>query len=139
MAAVEKGMCAVLAPVIVGDCLIKVYPCRCPITYESIGRSQRVMRLKEERRVLRALGQAEQLLSLVQSRPDFPARDMKEEEPPQRREEIRRFSQLTAQDVRTRVDRLNVGRRPVPGGKKGRAQGDLQGEFFAGALEGVRQ
>src|SRR4029077_16574844 len=97
------------------------------------------MRLEEERRVLRALGQAEQLLSLIQSRPDLPARDMEEEESPQRREEIRRFSQLTAQDLRARVGRLPVGRRPVLGGEEGRAQRELQGEFFAGALGGVRQ
>jgi hypothetical protein len=31
-----------------------------------MGRSQRVMRLQEERRVLRALGQAKQLLSQIQ-------------------------------------------------------------------------
>src|SRR5438874_1122491 len=51
--------------------------------------------------------------------------------------EGRRSSQLTGQDVRARVDRLNV--RRCLGGKKGRAQVDLQGEFFAGALGGVRQ
>src|SRR4051794_18343275 len=99
MAAVEKSMRAVLASVIVGDGLLQVYPCRCPIPDEGIGRSQRVMRLQEERRVRRALCQAEQLLSLIQSRPDLPARDMEEEQSPQRREEIRRLSQLTAQDL----------------------------------------
>ena len=50
-----------------------------------------------------------------------------------------RFSQLIAQNVRARVGHLNVGRRPVLGGKQGRTQGDLQGELFAGALWGVRQ
>src|SRR5258708_39461070 len=69
MAAIEKGMRAVLAGVIVSDRLLQVYPCRRPISDEGIGRSQRVMRLQEQRRVLRALGQAEQLPSLSQSRP----------------------------------------------------------------------
>ena len=66
MAAIEKGMRVVLTAVIVRDRLLQVCPCICPISDESIGRSQRVMRLQKERRVLRALGQAKQLLSQIQ-------------------------------------------------------------------------
>jgi len=40
------------------------------------------MRLQEEPRVLRALGQAEQLPPQIQSFPDLPARDVEEEVSP---------------------------------------------------------
>ena len=98
-----------------------------------------MMRLQKESRILRALGQAKQLPTLIQCCLDLPARDAEEEQSPQRWEEVRRFSQLTAQNVRARVGHLNVWRRPVLGGKQGGAQGDLEGELFAGALGRVRQ
>ena len=96
MAAIEKGMRAVLTGVIVSDRLLQVCPCGRPISDEGIGRSQRMMRLQKERRVLRAFGQAKQLPSQIQCCLDLPARDVEEEQSPQRREEVRRFSQLTA-------------------------------------------
>ena len=58
MAAIEKGMRAVLRPVIVGDRLLEVRLCARPISEEGMGPSQRVVRLQKEARVLRALGQA---------------------------------------------------------------------------------
>ena len=61
---------------------VQMVPGGCPVADECVGRPQRVMRLQEERRILSALSQAEQLLSLIQSRPDLPARDMEEEESP---------------------------------------------------------
>src|SRR5262245_1697722 len=82
MPAIEKGMCAVLAGVLENDRLLQVYPCSRPISGEGVGRSQRVMRLQKEPWVLRALGQAKQLLSQIQSRLDFPARDVEEEQSP---------------------------------------------------------
>src|SRR5262245_7185577 len=117
MAAIEKGMRPVLTSVIVSDRLVKVCPCGRPISDESIGWSQRMMRLQKERGVPRALGQPKQLPSLIECCLDLPARDAEEEQSPQRREEVRRFSQLPAQNVRACVGHLNVGRRPVLGGK----------------------
>ena len=78
MAAIEKGMRAVLTAVIVGDRLLQVCLCGRPISEEGMGRSQRVMRLQKEARVLRALRQAKQLLCQIQPRLDFPARDAEE-------------------------------------------------------------
>ena len=43
-----------------------------------MGPSHRGVRLQKESRVLRALGQAKQLISQVQPGPDFPARDAEE-------------------------------------------------------------
>jgi hypothetical protein len=82
MAAIEKGMRAVLAGVIVSDRLLLVCPCRRPISEEDMGPSQRVMRLEKERRILRALGQAEHLLSQTKPCSDLPARDAEETESP---------------------------------------------------------
>ena len=78
MAAIEKGMRAVLTSVIVGDRLLGVYPCARPIAEEGMGPSHREVRLQKESRVLRALGQGKQLISQVQPGPDFPARDAEE-------------------------------------------------------------
>ncbi len=133
MAAIEKGMRAVLTGVIVSDRLLQVCPCICPISEEGMGRSQRVMRLQKERRVLRALGQAKQLLSQIQSCLDLPAGDAEEDIVPITPGRDPAILPTHGTDVRARVGRLNVGRRPVLGGEQGRAQGDLQGEFFAGA------
>ena len=56
MAAVEKGVRPVLPGVIESDPLLQVCPGRRPISDEGIGRSQRVMRLQEERRILPRVG-----------------------------------------------------------------------------------
>ena len=96
MAAIKKGMRAVLAGVIVSDRLVQVCPCGRPISDQGIGRPQRMMRLQKERRILRAFGQAKQLPSQIQCCLDLSARDVEEEQSPQRWEEVRRFSQLTA-------------------------------------------
>ena len=45
MAAIEKGMSAVLTGVIVSNRVLQVRPCRCPISDEGMGPSQRVVRL----------------------------------------------------------------------------------------------
>src|SRR5262245_57876314 len=78
MAPVEKGMRAVLTAIIVSDRLLQVCPCSRPISEEGVGPSQRVVRLQQEPRVLRALGQTKHLLSQIQSCPDLAARDMEE-------------------------------------------------------------
>ena len=96
MAAIEKGMRAVLTGVIVSDRLVQVCPCGRPVSDEGIGRPQRMMRLQKERRIPRAFGQAKQLPSQIQCCLDLSARDVEEEQSPQRWEEVRRFSQLTA-------------------------------------------
>src|SRR4051794_13784088 len=96
MAAVEEGVRAVLPGVIEDDRLLQVGMGRGPVAREQIRRSQRVMSLQEECRVLGALGQAEKLLPEVQ--PGLDVRKLNGEEPqsPQRREKLRRFSHLPA-------------------------------------------
>ena len=69
------------------------------------------MRLQKERRILRALGQAKQLPTLIQCCLDLPARDVEEEQSPQRWEEVRRFSQLTGTE-RARACRPSQRRAP---------------------------
>jgi hypothetical protein len=62
MAAIEKGMRAVLAAVIVSDRLLQVCLCARPISEHGMGPSLRVVRLQKEAGVLRASGQAKKLL-----------------------------------------------------------------------------
>src|SRR5205807_10520374 len=78
MAGIENGMRAVLTAVIAGDRLRQVCLWGRPISEEGMGPSQRVVRLQEEARVLRALRQVEQLLCQIQPRLDFPAHDAEE-------------------------------------------------------------
>ena len=71
-------MRAMLTAVIVGDRLLQVCFCTRPTSEEGMGPSQRVVRRQKEARVLRALGQAKQLLCQIQPCLDFPARDTEE-------------------------------------------------------------
>ena len=132
-------MGAVLLRVIQGKALLQVRSGRDELSQREQGLPQCPVGFQEESGVLRALGQAQELLRQLARRLQLAPHQIKRPQPKEHREELRGLPDLLAQ-----LPGAGVGLLPLPGGKafgghQRRAQSEVQREFLLGALGGVGQ
>src|SRR5712692_5413300 len=101
--AVQQGMGLVLLGVVEGNGLLKVCSGRGKLAPPDQRISERKMSLQEQRGVLYALGQAEELLCQRARCLVLPSHMIKRKQSPQHREELKSFPQVLAQLTRPGV------------------------------------
>src|SRR5262245_46169869 len=132
-------MGAVLLGVVESRALLQVCSSSGQLSAIEQGESERVVSLEEERWVLEALGESEELLSQLPRRVELRPRAIKPPEPSQRGEELRRLPHMPTQLQGPGVCPLHLRGCSAFGSEQGQAEGGLQDRLVLGALGGVRQ